>query len=42
MGTRFEPGPGRVMREWICVPATLAREWDGLVEEAFRFVESRN
>ncbi len=36
--TRFEPGTGRVMREWAAVPPVHAGEWDGLADEAFTFV----
>jgi hypothetical protein len=39
VGTRFEPGPGRVMKEWVA----MAREpktpsWLDLAREARRFV----
>lgn len=37
MGARFEPGPGRAMREWVTVPPDRAGEWDELVDEAFQF-----
>jgi hypothetical protein len=36
-GRRFEPGPGRVMREWISVPVAQSRRWRGLAEEARTF-----
>jgi len=39
-GTRFDPGHGRLMKEWVSVPTTRGREWEGLVEAAMRFVES--
>ncbi len=30
----FDPGMGRVMREWVLVPAAQSGEWLHLVEEA--------
>ena len=30
----FDPGMGRVMREWVLVPATQSDEWERLVEQA--------
>ncbi len=30
----FDPGMGRVMREWVHVPATESGEWERLVEQA--------
>jgi hypothetical protein len=30
----FDPGMGRVMREWVLVPATQSGEWKRLVEQA--------
>lgn len=30
----FDPGMGRVMREWVLVPETLSGEWQRLVERA--------
>ena len=30
----FDPGMGRVMREWVLVPATQSSEWKRLVEQA--------
>ena len=30
----FDPGMGRVMKEWVLVPATMSGEWLRLVEEA--------
>ena len=37
----FDPGHGRVMKEWVAVPPTDAQGWAGLAEEAFSFVGSR-
>jgi hypothetical protein len=34
----FEPGTGRVMREWVSVPVDRADAWPGLVDEAFAYV----
>ncbi len=30
----FDPGMGRVMREWVLVPASQTGEWKRLVEQA--------
>ena len=30
----FDPGMGRVMREWVLVPASQSSEWERLVDEA--------
>ena len=30
----FDPGMGRVMREWVLVPASQSDEWERLVEQA--------
>ena len=30
----FDPGMGRIMREWVLVPETLSDEWMRLVERA--------
>jgi hypothetical protein len=40
IGRRFEPSPGRVMKEWLSLPSTASRRWRGLVVEARTFVQS--
>ncbi|MGI8478583.1 MAG: hypothetical protein ACR2M2_01785 [Gaiellaceae bacterium] len=30
----FDPGMGRVMREWVLAPAAQSDEWERLVEQA--------
>ena len=37
-GKPFEPGPGRVMKEWLAVSQRSKSEWADLAEEARRFV----
>lgn len=32
----FDPGMGRVMREWVLVPASQSGEWERLVELAIQ------
>jgi hypothetical protein len=39
--TRFEPSPGRAMREWVSVPLPGGRRrsmWADLVQEAYAYV----
>jgi hypothetical protein len=36
--TRFDPVHGRVMKEWLAVPAAAEGSWDTLIAEAFGFV----
>jgi hypothetical protein len=38
VGGRFDAGKGRPMKEWLSVPARQGRRWEGLVDEARRFV----
>jgi len=40
IGARFDPGHGRIMREWITVPAANEDSWDALADEAMNFVSS--
>lgn len=40
-GAQFDPGHGRLMKEWAAVPVDSTEDWEGLVEEAFRFVGAR-
>jgi hypothetical protein len=37
-GTRFDPGHGRLMKEWVVVPPRHADEWAKLAGEARQFV----
>lgn len=37
-GVRFEPGPGRVMKEWLSLGVDSAEDWLALAEEALEFV----
>ena len=37
-GTRFDPGHGRVMKEWLVVSPTSMLDWLGLAKEAMAFV----
>jgi hypothetical protein len=36
---RFDPGHGRVMKEWASVSPDASRRWRALVEEARAFVD---
>ena len=35
---RFDPGHGRLMKEWASVPPGSAEDWERLAGEALRFV----
>jgi hypothetical protein len=37
-GTRFDPGHGRLMKEWLVVSPTSALDWLALAKEAMAFV----
>jgi len=37
-GLRFDPGHGRVMKEWVAVDPRRSRLWSGLVREAREYV----
>jgi hypothetical protein len=39
-GKRFDPGHGRLMKEWLAVEPTSARSWVALAREALAFVGS--
>jgi TfoX/Sxy family transcriptional regulator of competence genes len=39
-GTRFDPGHGRLMREWVAVDSAAETPWVDLAREARRFVAS--
>ena len=39
VGKRFEPGPGRVMKEWLATSGERER-WAELAQEAYRFVKA--
>jgi|SRR5580658_8270545 hypothetical protein len=38
VGRPFEPGPGRVMKEWLEVRSTSGQNWTTLAKEAMSFV----
>jgi hypothetical protein len=40
-GERFEPGHGRVMKEWLSLDPAAKEEWLPLAREALEFVASR-
>jgi hypothetical protein len=42
IGVRFEPRPGRVMREWLVVPVAHSRRWRALTTEALEFARCRS
>jgi hypothetical protein len=38
---QFDPGHGRLMKEWASVPPDSTEDWERLASEALRFVGSR-
>jgi len=38
-GQRFDPGHGRIMREWLAVPVSGSRRWRTLAAEALQFAQ---
>jgi hypothetical protein len=40
-GERFDPGHGRLMKEWVSVEPTSEEEWLPLAREAMEFVASQ-
>ena len=38
-GQRFDPGHGRVMKEWVVIPAG-SEDWVAIAREAYGFVKS--
>ncbi|HET8630114.1 MAG TPA: hypothetical protein VFL91_22050 [Thermomicrobiales bacterium] len=41
-GERFDPGHGRLMKEWLVVAPTAAADWLPLAREALAFVGGRS
>ena len=40
IGERFEPGPGRIMKEWLALDGHPER-WTDLAKEAYQFVKGQ-
>jgi hypothetical protein len=38
VGERFDPGHGRLMKEWLALEPTSGEDWLALATEALRFV----
>jgi hypothetical protein len=38
VGHPFDPGHGRLLKEWVAVPTEAGRRWHASVEEAREFV----
>lgn len=41
VGERFDPGHGRLMKEWLSISPAHTAEWLPLAQEALAFVGSR-
>jgi hypothetical protein len=41
-GTRFDPGHGRHMKEWLAVAPTSEADWLPLAREAMAFVGTKH
>lgn len=39
-GEYFDPGMGKVMKEWVAIDASVSNEWVGLAKESKEFVKS--
>ena len=39
-GDRFDPGHGRLMKEWVAVGPEAGIDWQALANEALRYVKS--
>jgi hypothetical protein len=39
--SQFDPGHGRLMKEWASVPPESSEDWERLASEALRFVGKR-
>jgi hypothetical protein len=39
---RFDPGHGRVMKEWVALKPVSRKQWMPLAEEAMQFVRSKS
>jgi hypothetical protein len=42
IGTRFDPGNGRLMKEWLTVTTPHVNDWEGLCDEALLLVRWRD
>jgi hypothetical protein len=42
MGHEFDPGHGRLMKEWVSITPNAGRRWRKLVEEARAFVAANS
>lgn len=42
VGAHFDPGHGRVMKEWVTVPVGSATDWEELTADALAFVARRS
>jgi TfoX/Sxy family transcriptional regulator of competence genes len=40
-GKRFDPGHGRMMKEWVAIAPAESDSWTALADEAHRFVSQR-
>ena len=41
-GDRYDPGHGRLMKEWLSVRSSSTQDWGSLADEALEFVHSRS
>ncbi len=41
VGARFDPGHGRLMKEWLAVDVSSAADWLALAREALEFVRAK-
>ncbi len=41
-GHRFDPGHGRLMKEWLALRPGSSQDWMGLADEALAFVSAKS
>ena len=40
IGLPYDPGNGKIMKEWVIIPSKLSKKWISFTEEAMKFAKS--